>query len=515
MAISVNTNVTSLNAQRNLTGTGAALSQSMERLSSGMRINSAKDDAAGMQIATRLSSQISGLGVAQRNANDGISMAQTAEGALQSSTDILQRMRDLSLQSANGSNSTSDREALQKEVTALQAELTRISETTTFGGQKLLSGDYGTQQFQVGSDSNQTIGVTLNSAAAADIGLTGKGFTVAAIDGFSGASQTAKTFGTNDGLSITTGGSTNALNLTTGMSAADLAGEVNSTEGVFGVGATTQVAVGSFVTDTTGGDVFTLNVAGVEITAAAQTALDDNDAIVADLFAAIDTATAEALAAKGITATVDPDSDLLVFTNTTGDNIDVTLKVVASGTDVAAGGTVSSYDGAAAIAGGVVTSAAVSATDSESSTVTGRLDYTNAVLDVDNATLSIIGTGTLNGPGTTNATLDTTTSLSSIADVDISTTGGSQSAIDIIDAALQQIGDERAELGATQNRSSQTISNLANIQENASASRSRIEDTDYATETAVMTKNQILQQAGTSILAQANQLPQAALSLLG
>ncbi|MBA6389064.1 flagellin, partial [Colwellia sp. BRX10-2] len=206
MAISVNTNVTSLNAQRNLSKSGAALSQSMERLSSGMRINSAKDDAAGMQISTRLTSQISGLGVAQRNANDGISMAQTAEGALQSSTDILQRMRDLSLQSSNGSNSTSDREALQKEVTALQSELTRISDTTTFGGQKLLSGSYGTQQFQVGSDSNQTIGVTLNSAAASDIGLIGKGIDIAAITGFSGASTTAKTFASTDTLTMTVGG---------------------------------------------------------------------------------------------------------------------------------------------------------------------------------------------------------------------------------------------------------------------------------------------------------------------
>lgn len=517
MAISVNTNVTSLNAQRNLSGTGAALSQSMERLSSGMRINSAKDDAAGMQIATRLSSQISGLGVAQRNANDGISMAQTAEGALQSSTDILQRMRDLSLQSANGSNSNSDREALQKEVTALQAELTRISDTTTFGGQKLLSGSYGTQQFQVGSDSNQTIGVTLNSAAAADIGLTGKGFTLAAIAGFSGASETAKTFTTNDTLSITTGGKTNNLTLTTGMSAADLAGQVNTTEGVFGVGATTQVAIGGFgATNTTATDVIKLNVAGIEITA---TAAATGDGTVTALNGAIDTATAEALAAKGITASIvaatgNTGDDLLVFTNSTGDNIDVTMEITGGLTDGLAG-TVSAFDGTAIIAGGTTTTAGISTAVSKSSTITGRLDVSNAVLDVDNATLNVTGTGTLNGAATSNAVLDTSTSLSSIADVDISTTGGSQSAIDIIDAALQQIGNERAELGATQNRFSQTISNLANIQENASASRSRIEDTDYATETAVMTKNQILQQAGTSILAQANQLPQAALSLLG
>jgi len=517
MAISVNTNVSSLNAQRNLAKSGEGLATSMERLASGMRINSAKDDAAGMQISTRLTSQISGLGVAQRNANDGISMAQTAEGALQSSTDILQRMRELALQSANGSNSTSDREALQKEVTALQTELTRIADTTTFGGQKLLNGDYGTQQFQVGSDSNQTIGVTLNSAAAEDIGLRGKGFDLAAITGFSGASEAAKTFADTDSLSVTAGGKTNNIDLTTGMSAADLAGQFNSTEGVFGVGATTQVAVGGFgLTNTAAEDVVTLNVAGVEISA---TAAATGDGTVAALNTAIDTATTEALAAKGITASVvtntgDAGDDLLVFTNASGENIDVTMEIQGGASDGLAG-TVSAYDGTAVIAGGVTVSAAADATENKTATITGRLDFTDAVLDSNFSTLSVTGEGNLNGPGTTNATLDTTTSLSSIANLDISSAGGSQSAIDVIDAALQQIGDERAELGAVQNRFSQTISNLANIQENASASRSRIQDTDYATETAQMTKNQILQQAGTSILSQANQLPQAALSLLG
>ena len=511
MAISVNTNVTSLNAQRNLSKSGAALSQSMERLSSGMRINGAKDDAAGMQIATRLTSQISGLGVAQRNANDGISMAQTAEGALQSSTDILQRMRDLSLQSSNGSNSKTDREALQKEVTALQTELTRIADTTTFGGQKLLNGDYGTQQFQVGSDSNQTIGVTLNSSAAEDIGLTGKGIDIAAVTGFSGVSTTVKTFDSTDTLVMKVGTEEKTIDLTTGMTAADLAGQVNGTDGVFGVGATTQVAVGSFTTDTTGGDIINLNVAGVEISFTAG-AGDDNDDIVAGLNTAINAATITALAEQGVVASVDPDSDLLVFTNTSGENIDVTMEITEGGTDGTAAGTVSSYDGADEI-GAVVTTATTATTASATSTVTGRLDYTNASIDIKNASASLTAGGTLGGGGV--ATVDTTTSLTSIADLDISTSGGSQSAIDVIDAALQQIGNERAELGATQNRFSQTIGNLANIQENASASRSRIQDTDYATETAVMTKNQILQQAGTSILAQANQLPQAALSLIG
>ncbi|NCP71760.1 MAG: flagellin, partial [Shewanella vesiculosa] len=147
MAISVNTNVTSMKAQNSLNGANNGLKTSMERLSSGLRINSAKDDAAGLQISNRMTSQINGIGVAMRNANDGISIAQTAEGSMQQSTSILQRMRDLSLQSANGSNSSEDRASMQKEVTALQTELTRIAETTSFGGQKLLDGTYGTQNF--------------------------------------------------------------------------------------------------------------------------------------------------------------------------------------------------------------------------------------------------------------------------------------------------------------------------------------------------------------------------------
>ncbi|WP_444544696.1 flagellin N-terminal helical domain-containing protein, partial [Shewanella fodinae] len=170
MAITVNTNVTSLGSQKNLNKANSALQTSMERLSSGLRINSAKDDAAGLQISNRLTSQINGLDVAQRNANDGISIAQTAEGAMQTSTDILQRMRDLSLQSANGSNSADDRASMQKEIASLQTELTRISDTTSFGGQKLLDGSFGTQKFQVGSNANETISISLNDVASNKLG---------------------------------------------------------------------------------------------------------------------------------------------------------------------------------------------------------------------------------------------------------------------------------------------------------------------------------------------------------
>lgn len=204
MALTVNTNIASLNTQRNLQSSSNALTTSMQRLSTGSRINSAKDDAAGLQISNRLTSQVNGLGVAVRNANDGISLAQTAEGALQQSTNLLQRMRDLSLQSANGSNSTSERQALNQEVGQLKEELNRIADTTTFGGQKLLNGEFGTKQFQIGANANETIAVQINSASARSMGAnrvdlagSGVGKVVA------GATAPAAAIGSGTALTIT------------------------------------------------------------------------------------------------------------------------------------------------------------------------------------------------------------------------------------------------------------------------------------------------------------------------
>ena len=392
MALSVNTNISSLNAQRNLTKSGDGLATSMQRLSSGMRINSAKDDAAGLQISNRLTSQISGLGVAQRNANDGISMAQTAEGAMQESTNILQRMRELSLQSANGSNSSEDRAALHKEVAALQTELTRIAETTSFGGQNLLDGTFGTKAFQVGSNSGETISVGLKDISADQLGTT----------------------------------STNAIS----------AGEVTAAQlstAEIGNGGTMSISY---------------------ITSAGATA----KTIEVDM---------SAVTANGTT------TDL--------DSIDSALNAALNGIGVSST--------AGVLSGSMVTSTAA---------LTINLTDT-----AGNAT-----TGTAGASASAAA-------ITHVEDIDISDQIGSSSAVAIIDNALAEISDSRANLGAIQNRFSHTINNLANVQENVSASRSRIQDTDFAMETAHMTKNQILQQAGTSILSQANQVPQAALSLLG
>ena len=391
MALTVNTNIASLNTQRNLNSSSNALSTSLERLSTGSRINSAKDDAAGLQISNRLTSQINGLGVAVKNANDGISLAQTAEGALQQSTNILQRMRDLSLQSANGSNSTSERDALNSEVTQLKKELDRISNTTTFGGRQLLNGDFGVASFQVGSAANEIISVS--------------------IDEMSSKSLEASYF-------------ENTQAAASGAATAD--GDFDITFTVDGKDFTATASVKN------GDDVKTI---GQKVAAA----INDTNA--------------------GIGAFAQDDG-----------TINIISKVSSAG------------DGT-----GALTAFAVAAgTDDPGVTMAAP-------------TLVTAATGA---------------SAQKVSEIDLTTAEGSQTAVMVIDAAIQAIDAQRADLGAVQNRFDNTIANLQNIGENVTAARGRIQDTDFAAETANLSKNQVLQQAGTAILAQANQLPQAVLSLL-
>ncbi|AOW76557.1 branched-chain alpha-keto acid dehydrogenase subunit E2 [Colwellia sp. PAMC 20917] len=488
MAISVITNVSSLNAQRNLSKSGEGLATSMQRLSSGMRINSAKDDAAGLQISNRLTSQVNGLGVAQRNANDGISMSQTAEGAMSASTDILQRMRELALQSANGSNSDKDRAALQKEVTALQSELTRIAETTSFGGQKLLDGSFGTKAFQVGANANEIINVSMKSTAAADIGINSKsleatvanvGFAAAIVSTGAGtlvASNVAGgTIGIDNNTASTIGASSTAKAAATAM---------NVSSGTTGVTAEASTEVKMSALGDPGTVSFALN--GINVSAAITDKTD---------LSALATAINDKSTQTGVTATID-DAGKLSMVDSDGDDIEIvsfnntgTTKTVSLEAVDADG------DTNAAI---TVTAGAVS----DTARITGAIKLTSEdafSVTVSQATMGVSGTS----------------ALDKISTVDLTTASKSQDALAVIDGALSQIDSQRADLGAVQNRFGHTISNLSNIQENVSASRSRIQDTDFAVETANMTKNQILQQAGTSILAQANQLPQAALSLIG
>ena len=393
MALTVNTNVASLNTQRNLGVSNSALNVSLQRLSTGYRINSAKDDAAGLQISNRLTSQVNGLNVATRNANDAISLSQTAEGALQQSTNLLQRMRDLSLQSANGSNGASERKALNQEVAQLKNELDRISNTTTFGGKKLLDGSFGTSAFQVGAAANETISISLQDAGASS--LKGDYFTQSGAGAFSGTASGAGTVTFT--LSTNTNGTSGSVSLS------------------FDV-----------VSGTTG-------------------------------------AQAQELAIKAIN-----DSNNGVFAYDNGGGMSI----------------VSQYNAATTPANNV------------SGTAADFTDFAGLSLDGGDVTAATVATN------------------SDISQLDITSVEGAQQAVLVIDQALGTIDTQRAALGAVQNRFDNTITNLQNISENASAARSRIRDTDFAQETSELTKNQILQQAGTAILAQANQLPQAVLSLL-
>ncbi|QCU73526.1 flagellin [Pseudoalteromonas distincta] len=492
MALTVNTNVSSLNAQRNLTKSGEGLATSMERLSSGMRINSAKDDAAGLQISNRLTSQINGLAVAQRNANDGISMAQTAEGAMQESTNILQRMRELALQSANGSNSSDDREALQKEVSALQSELTRIAETTSFGGQQLLDGSFGTKSFQVGANANEIINMSLGNVAAENLGSQ----SLSAGGSVMGVATTAAATAPVNGILAETdlvitsnnGKSTSAISYDLSDSSKTVANAINkaTADGSVPVKASVENVVSMTFDAATNGESLSMSLNGESINL---TNFSQSD--MTELAAAINDN-----ANTNVVATVDEnDSSKLILTGDDDIKIDnLSFTTVASG---AATATVTGNKEGS-------TPASLLNSTNDSTTLTGEIKLSGVKgFSVAGGNTDVFATATMNS------------SLESVKSVDLSTQADSQSAIEVIDAALASIDDQRAGLGAVQNRFSHTISNLANIHENVSASRSRIQDTDFATETAQMTKNQILQQAGTSILSQANQIPQAAISLLG
>lgn len=377
MAVNVNTNVAAMTAQRHLNNATSAQQTSMEKLSSGFKINSAKDDAAGLQISNRLNVQSRGLDVAVRNANDGISMAQTAEGAMNETTNILQRMRDLSLQSANGSNSKSERVAIQEEITALNDELNRIAETTSFGGNKLLNGTFATKSFQIGADNGEAVMLTLKNMRSDNAMMGGNSYQAAnakgagwQVDGAANDLTISLTDKDGDAQTIT-------INAKAGDDIEELATYIN--------GQTDMVK-----------------------------------------------------------ASVNEDGEMQIFT----DNNKV--------------------DGAVTFGGDLNTELGFS------------------------------------GP-----------SAVTVDKIDVTSVGGAQESVAIVDAALKFVDSHRAELGAFQNRFNHAVNNLDNINENVNASKSRIKDTDFAKETTALTKSQILSQASSSVLAQAKQAPNSALALLG
>ena len=480
MSLYVNTNIASLNAQRNLTTSVTNLSKSLERLSSGLRINRAGDDAAGLAISENLRSQVRGLGQAVRNSNDGISLIGTAEGALSETVNILQRMRELAVQSASDTNSSENRATIQQEVDQLTSEMTRIANTVQFNGKNLLDGSFTDQTLQIGAFASQTLSFSLTDMRATALGAT------ASVTGAEATDQLAAGDLTVNGTDV--GATTTSMDTVStqdqASSAIAIASAINSVKGTTGVTATVQEA--TWAADETGditavtlgpsGGTDTLKING-EFIQAGVAAGDAGGALV-------DAINAQS-AKTGVTAALDGSNDL-VLTAADGRNIAITttgsagtaLKLTASGnldeaTDIKRGSVDLLSDESIVIAGANVAYAGLTAgaTQIDTATALHSLDVTTAVL--------------------------------------------SSAAITSIDYALSQVNTARSTMGALTNRLESTISNLRTVAENLSASESRIRDTDFAVETSAMIRAQILQQAGVSILAQANVTPQAALALLG
>jgi len=630
----INTNVASLNAQRNLDSSQNTLATALQRLSSGLRINSAKDDAAGLAISERFTAQIRGNSQAARNANDGISLAQTAEGDLVQIGNNLQRIRELAVQSANSTNSASDRAALQAEATQLISEIDRVASNSAFNGVKLLDGSFAAQQFQVGANASSDDRITLNTISSTRTAALGGVATTTAAT-VTGTATTAPLAagdvtlnGSQVGASIAGGGAGQGTS-----SAFSIANAINNVSSASGVTATANAGVvsGSAATNFTAiaADTFSLNGISVGAVVAGSTAAGQG----ANLAAAINTVSAQ----TGITAAANATSGAVTLTAADGRDIKITQNVTANaiGVSVATTGQravllaqtgfatgVVGVRGTTTVPSGAFTSAtSATATDRYKVTVdgisvtdrTGATAATAAQLDTDfdafvaantgyvktgtfaagtaqitkadgtdvavntaytnaastaNAVGAVAGgalfggaapttlvgvtttaaAGSFNGTAnsntlanratitlnstsaagiviggasvadaglTTGATAATTTStVSSIAALNLSTVAGSNAALATLDGALNSVNSSRANLGAVQNRFASTIASLQTTIENLSASRSRIQDADFAQETAALSRSQILQQAGTAILAQANASANNVLSLL-
>ena len=484
----INTNVSSLNAQRNLNTSQNSLNTSLERLSSGLRINSAKDDSAGLAISERMSSQIRGLNQAARNANDGISLAQTAEGALSEIGNNLQRIRELAVQSANATNTASDRASIQAEASQLTAEITRVASQTQFNGLNLLDGTFTSQSFQVGANANQTIDISsINDTRSSALGsntLTTNGTAVSPAAASVVVDTAANTAANGNGVTAetdltiaTTAGTTSSITYAADAGADALAAAINSSASGVGVTATATNSTTLDSLDAAGTVTFNLNGQAVSAVVADQ---NDLSSLVSSINGVQGT--------TGVTASFASTSNKSGITLSTTDGRNITLDTFAN--DGAVGAT-ASFGGAAITEGGADSAVATGAVQLASSQ--GPIAVANSNADVFGATNS---------------------SFASVAALDLTSSTGSQTAIETLDAALNQVNSSRGDLGALQNRFSSTIASLQTSSENISASRSRIQDTDFAAETANLTRGQILQQAGVAILAQANSLPNNVLSLL-
>jgi flagellin len=603
----INTNVASLNAQRNLSTSQSSLATSLQRLSSGLRINSAKDDAAGLAISDRFTTQINGLNQAVRNANDGISLAQTAEGALAQTGNSLQRIRELAVQSANSTNSASDRSALNAEAQQLLSEIQRIGQTTQFNGTNVLDGSFNNAQFQVGANANQTISFAITGATTDVMGayqatgtavnstaFTGANFTINGVTigvsaatsaaGVTADSATAKATAVNAQTNLTNVSATAANSivgaapvaraalssgalLINGISIGAIASDpnavtqarnaataINVVSNQTGVTATADASTGALTLSTSDGRNIALtssagtaagaqaiqNATGLDVSAGANalgheaqsltfvnavegsgTGLTLGDTITLDgrtyefntaaatvgagnvkvTIAAGGTSTASVTALKAaIDAEYTAGRTTLVTSGASATNLTLTSDLLGTGT---VGLVDATQTNAGSVASAGAAAGGTAAADGNGVTTRGTLTLSSA------ANFTLAGSAIANsGLGSASA------ALSKLSSVDISTVTGANLAIAILDGALSQVSSSRAGLGAVQNRFASTVANLGTSVENLSAARSRILDTDFAAETATLTRGQILQQAGTAMLAQANALPNTVLTLL-
>lgn len=507
MAMTINTNIQSLNAQRNLGTSQSSLSTSMQRLSSGLRINSAKDDAAGLAIAERMSAQVRGLNQAQRNANDGVSLAQTAEGALGTIGGNLQRIRELAVQSRNATNSTEDRAALQKEVSQLTSEIDRVASTTSFNGTKLLDGSFTSQAFQVGANQGQTIDIaSIQNASVSQLGSWNS-----VVQGAKATSGEVKA----DDVStpVKTAG---AFDLSTLTAAAGFGG------GTITIGSTTvtltAVAAGAAADDASLKKAVADQIyngfqnklpAGVSI---AYDGAGKMDITNASLDATIATTVAPTTAGQMSAAAATANAGTGAFSALSANNLKINNVSIA-------------VDGQYSNDPSARRQQLVSAINGYTSqtNVTAEVQGDKIVLNSKNGDIKITtddatllaanGFSATDTTGTVNG-FKAAAAQTGFAGIDVSTVEGSDNAILAMDAALKSVNSARADLGAIQNRFESVVSNLSVNSENLSASKSRITDADFAAETANLSRSQILQQAGTAMVAQANQLPQGVLSLL-
>ena len=498
----INTNISSMQAQNSVRTQGLNLSTAMERLSSGIRINSAKDDAAGLAISTRMTASIRGISAAIRNANDGISLTQTAEGSLSQISDSLQRIRELAVQSANTGNNSSDRAAMNNEATQLIAEIDRVASNTTYNGIKLLDGTFQNQDLQVGAGngSNDRISISIGNAksSALGVGSTSSYSTVLDADSTSGTPVAVTTALAAGGLSINgyaVGASTSdgvsyvedSDDVTDEGSAIAIASAINAVSGSTYVTATADsnvvdgLAATGFATAITAGDVI-LNGVDLGAVAEAGDAAERGSQMAAAINAVSDQ--------TGVTATFSTSTGAVELTAVDGRNIVLTTLTSAS-------------TGVTGLAYGGDNTEVIRSTVSLSSTSADGI----TIGDVDGLSATASGFTV----GYEEATVTVGAGVSSL---DLTTASGSQEALTTLDSAINTITDFRAAMGAYQNRLTASIANLETTSMNLSASRSRILDTDYAKETTNLAKSQIIQQAATAMLAQANQSGQSVLALL-